>query len=137
YAEVNGDAAVGADYLNRALRVVELSKAEWRRMDPRTQALTEAAAAALNTYLQRSGTRPRLIEHFEPWHFVAYARFATYQLFVFNRAGISAQEIASRSGEMLSAANFEVGSLAPAMLSAVADAQAQAGSNTWSLAPSR
>jgi penicillin amidase len=137
YAEVNGEAAVGADYLNRALRVVELSKAEWRQMDERTRSLTQAAADALNTYVERSGTQPRLIEHFEPWHFVAYARFATYQLFVFNRAGIRPEEIAARSHDMLSAASFQAGSLAPVAVNAVADAQAQAGSNTWSLAPSR
>ena len=45
YAEINGEAALGADYLNRALRVVELSKAEWERMDERPRALTRAAAA--------------------------------------------------------------------------------------------
>ena len=137
YAEVNGEAAVGADYLNRALRLVTLSKAEWKRMDQRTRALTQAAADGLNTYLERSGTRPRLIEHFEPWHFVAYARFATYQLFIFNRAGIRPAEIAERSRNMLTAASFEAGSLAPVARSAVADAQSRAGSNTWALAPSR
>jgi acyl-homoserine-lactone acylase len=137
YAEINGEAAVGADYLNRALRVVELSRAEWQQMDERTRALTRAAADGLNAYVERSGTRPRLIEHFEPWHFVAYARFATFQLFVFNRAGIRPEEIARRSDNMLTAASFEAGSLAPVARSAVADAQAQAGSNTWALAPSR
>jgi len=137
YAEVNGERAVGADYLNRALRVVELSKAEWQQMGPEAQAQTRAAAAALNTYVERSGTKPRLIEHFEPWHFVAYARFATYQLFVFNRADIKPQEIAARSRDMLTAANFEAGSLAPVARNAVADAQAQAGSNAWAVAPSR
>ena len=137
YAEVNGEAAVAADYLNRALRVVALSKAEWQRMDDRTKALTRAAAAGLNAYLRRSGAEPRLIRHFEPWHFVAYARFATYQLFVFNRAGIKPDEIIARSRDMLTAASFQAGSLAPVARSAVADAQAQAGSNTWALAPSR
>ncbi|MEQ8857437.1 MAG: penicillin acylase family protein [Pseudomonadales bacterium] len=137
YAEVNGEAALGADYLNRALRVVELSRAEWQRMDPHAQALTRAAAAGLNAWVADSGTRPRLIERFEPWHFVAYARFATYQLFVFNRAGIRPDEIAARSDATLTAASFEAGSLAPVARNAVADAQAQAGSNTWAVAPSR
>tara|TARA_Y100001933_G_C18987395_1_gene559065 strand:+ start:61 stop:2220 length:2160 start_codon:yes stop_codon:yes gene_type:complete len=137
YAEINGEAALGADYLNRALRVVELSKAEWERMDERPRALTRAAAAALNAYVERTGTEPRLIEHFEPWHFVAYARFATYQLFIFNRAGIRAEEIAARARETLTTASFQAGSLAPVAVSAVADAQAHAGSNTWAIAPSR
>lgn len=137
YAEVNGERAVGADYLNRALRVVELSKAEWQQMSPESQTLTRAAAAALNAYVERSGTEPRLIERFEPWHFVAYARFATYQLFVFNRAGIEPEEIAARSHDMLTAANFQSGSLAPVARHAVTDAQARTGSNAWAVAPSR
>jgi acyl-homoserine-lactone acylase len=137
YAEVMGEGALGADYLNRALRVVELSKSEWEHMDARHQALIQAGADALNAYLRDSGTEPRVIERFEPWHFIAQARFSVYQLFVFNRAGIRSDEIARRSGEMLFAANFTEGSLAPIALSAVADAQLHAGSNAWSLAPAR
>jgi acyl-homoserine-lactone acylase len=137
YAEVMGEGALGADYLNRALRVVELSMAEWERMDPQHQMLIRAAADALNAYLQDSGADPRLIDHFEPWHFLAYSRFSVYQLFVFNRAGIRPEEITRRSAGMLVAANFTEGSLAPVALSAVADAQSHAGSNAWSLAPAR
>jgi acyl-homoserine-lactone acylase len=137
YAEINGEAAVGADYLNRALRVVELSKAEWNNLSPQQQALTRAAAAGLNAYLEQTGTKPRLIEQFEPWHFTAYARFATYQLFVFNRSGIQPAEIAARSQRMLNSASFGAGSLAPIARNAVADAQSRAGSNAWAVAPSR
>lgn len=68
---------------------------------------------------------------------VVFGYLATYQLFVFNRAGIQPEEIAAHAGASLSAASFQHGTLAPVALSAVADANARAGSNTWALAPSR
>lgn len=137
YAEVMGEAGVAADYLNRALEVVTLSKAEWEGLTPEMKALTVAGAAGVNAWLKDSGHKPRLIKHFEPWHFSAYSRFATYQLFIFNRAGIARKEIAAHASTMLSAYHFDAGSLAPIALNRVADAQARAGSNTWAIAPSR
>ena len=143
YAEVMGESAVGSDYLNRAPQVVEISKREWQDLAPATKALTEAAAAGLNQYLKDSGHQPRLIEKFEPWHFLAHSRYSTYQLFVFNRARIAREEIAGLSAmqqlaaSQISAAQLLAGSLAPAAKSAVADAQAHAGSNTWAIAPHR
>lgn len=137
YAEVVGDAGVGADYLNRALRVVELSQQEWQTLPTDSRAILAAAAAGLNQYLADSGEAPRLITRFEPWHFIALSRFSQYQLFVFNRAGISNAEIASQASGALALHEFDQGSLALAARSAVADAQAQAGSNTWALAPAR
>ncbi|NOX52664.1 MAG: hypothetical protein GXP16_19340 [Gammaproteobacteria bacterium] len=137
YAEVVGEAGIGADYLNRALQVVSLSKAEWASLNQDTRALTHAAAAALNQYLADSGTTPRLIKKFEPWHILAYSRFSQYQLFVFNRAGIKNQEISTQAELMLADNSFDQGSLALAARNAVADAQAHAGSNTWAVAPTR
>lgn len=145
YAEVNGEAALGADWLNRALRIVEVSKAEWAALPPDARMLTEAAADALNDYVKRTGIKPRVIEQFEPWHFTAFSRFSVYQLFIFNRTGIKPDEIAAfanstRSQDVsagLSRRNFGVGTLAAATDSLLADAQTQAGSNTWAIAPSR
>lgn len=137
YAEVMGETALAADYLNRALRIADLSRVEWQGLDPATRALTEAAAQGLNQYLADSGTTPRLIKKFEPWHFVAASRFSTYQLFVFNRARIKNDEVAAFAGQLKLAQHFAAGSLALAARNAVADAQAHAGSNTWAIAPSR
>ena len=137
YAEVVGEQGLGADYVNRALGIVARSKAEWVRMDPEVQDLTRAAAAGVNHYLADSGTKPRLLTRFEPWFFVAYSRFATYQLFIFNRSGISADEITAFTQAQLHTAHFAAGSVAPRMASAVADAQAVSGSNAWAVAPSR
>jgi acyl-homoserine-lactone acylase len=137
YAEVVGEAGVAADYLNRALQVVKLARQEWTQLTPAARKLTVAAAQALNTYLTNSGTETRLIDHFEPWHFLAYSRFSQYQLFVFNRTGISNDEIAQQASQQLAQQNFGLGSLALASRNAVADAQAHAGSNTWAIGPSR
>ena len=37
--------------------------------------------------------KPRLITRFEPWHLLAFGRFAQYQLFIYRRAGIRDAEI--------------------------------------------
>ena len=137
YAEVVGEAGVAADYLNRALRVVELSQQEWQGLSPEIKELTIAGARGLNQYLKDSGTTPRLITKFEPWHFLALSRYSLYQLFVFTNAQISNEEIGARVAGQLTALHFREGSLALAAHSAVADAQAHAGSNAWAIAPSR
>ncbi len=142
YAEVNGESALGADWLNRALRIVELSRAEWDVLPAEPKALTVAAASALNDFVLRTGTKARLIERFEPWHFTAFARFSTYQLFIFNRTGIKSEEIVAmaktgQTSAALSTRNFRLGTLAAREEQLLADAQAIAGSNTWAIAPSR
>ncbi|MEM7217236.1 MAG: penicillin acylase family protein [Pseudomonadota bacterium] len=137
YAEVMGESALGSDYLNRALEVVTVSKAEWERLSPAAKAITEAAAAGLNQYLADSDETPRLIERFEPWHFLAHSRYSTYQLFVFGRAGIANEEIGALVQGQLLAHHLHGGSLAHPRASVAADALAQAGSNTWAIAPSR
>ena len=68
---------------------------------------------------------------------MAISRFSQYQLFVFNRAGVKADEIGAFAQGQLVAQHFLKGSMAPAVASVVADAQAHAGSNTWAIAPSR
>ena len=137
YAEVMGESAVGSDYLNRALEVVQLSKDEWQTLAPEAKAITIAAAAGLNQYLKDSGHTPRLITRFEPWHFLAHSRYSTYQLFVFNRARIQGEEIAALAAAQLAANQLQTGSLATPQHNAVADALAHAGSNTWAIAPHR
>ncbi len=147
YAEVNGESALGADWLNRAMRISELSRAEWDALPAEPKALTVAAAAALNDFVLRAGTKSRLIEKFEPWHFTAFSRFSAYQLFIFNRVGIKPEEIAAfaQSGQVqsgqsstaLSRLNFRMGTLAAREEQLLAEAQTTAGSNTWAIAPSR
>lgn len=137
YAETVGEAGVASDYLNRALRIVPLAKAELDQQPPAMRKMLQAASSALNQYLADSGTTPRLIKQFEPWHFLAYSRFSVYQLFIFNQSGISNEEITAHAGGALTAAHFESGSRALAARNAVADALAHAGSNSWAIAPER
>ncbi|MBM4202797.1 MAG: hypothetical protein FJ194_01425 [Gammaproteobacteria bacterium] len=138
-AEVYGAGSVAADWLNRALRIPELSHEEWMSLPSEAQALTSAAAAALNDYVKRTGTKPRLIERFYPWHFVAFSRFSVYQLFIFNRAGLKPEEIAAvmaisgKADEAPSPATIRTA----AFNQALDAAYEQAGSNTWAIAPSR
>lgn len=138
YAEVMGEAALGADYLNRALRVVAVSKQEWQALPPQAKAITVAAAKGVNQYLEDTGHKPRLIEKFEPWHFLAHSRYSLYQLFIFSRARIANTEIAARAeSQLLASTHFSQGSLALADTNAVADAIAHAGSNSWAIGPER
>ncbi len=140
-AEINGESALGADLLNRALEIPRLSKEEWQRSSAEIQELTRAAADGLNFYLATSGTQPRLISEFEPWHFMAFSRFATYQLFVFGRAGIRAAEMAAMAEPIEQAADAAV-SLPDADWFRQVDELAQlsesvVGSNTWAVSPER
>ncbi len=137
-AEVNGEAALAADWLNRALRIPEISHAEWETLPSEIQALTIASARALNDHVKRTGVKPRLIERFEPWHFVAFSRFSVYQLFIFNRAGLKSEEIGAvmQMSAALSSPQSKVPQL-DASAFRLDPAYAQAGSNTWAIAPSR
>ena len=141
-AEVYGEAGLAGDLLNRALEIVPLSKAEWERTDPEIRSLCEAAAAGLNWFLDtHPEVKPRLIERFEPWHPIAFSRFAVYQLFVFGRAGIRAEEMASMATPVERAASLEVPDfadwLAQRESSLAAQGQAAAGSNMWAVSPER
>lgn len=86
-AEVEGTAKLDSDLVNRALRIVELSKAEYAAMSQPMKELCQAAVDGLNYYLARNPqVRPRLITRFEPWQAIAFGRFAQYQLFIYKRA---------------------------------------------------
>lgn len=150
-AEVRGEGALAADLLNRALEIPRLSQEEYERADERIQELCRAAAAGLNHYLASDREQPRLLEHFEPWHFMAFSRFAVYQLFVFNRAGIRPAEILDVVERIdVPAAAAMVRSTPPPPTEPVeplervesqadlaAAGQLAAGSNMWAVSPGR
>ncbi|MFV2070739.1 MAG: penicillin acylase family protein, partial [Pirellulales bacterium] len=67
--------------LNRAFEVVPRSKADFAGLDAATRLLCEAFSEGLNYYLQcHPQVRPRLIDHFEPWHVLAFHRQITLEL---------------------------------------------------------
>ncbi len=88
-SEVYGPQMLNADLVNRALGIVEISKAEYPKLNRRMQEICRATADGLNYFIEKNPqVKPRLITKFEPWHLLAFGRFAQYQLFIYRRAGI-------------------------------------------------
>ncbi len=75
YCEVHGIRGLNSDLLNHAFQVVEQSRQHFLELPPQTRALASAYATGLNFYLAtHPNVKPRLIQHFEPWHPVAWRR---------------------------------------------------------------
>jgi acyl-homoserine-lactone acylase len=93
-AEVHGESALPEDFLNRALRITELSISEYQRANQRTRELLEAASQGLNYFLESNPqVRPQLLTRFEPWHILALNRYMLYQVFIFNTTGLRLEEL--------------------------------------------
>jgi acyl-homoserine-lactone acylase len=93
-SEVYGEAGLTDDLLNRALEIPRLSQEEYQRADPRIKSICQATADGLNYYLAtHPQVKPRLIKHFEPWHPIAFGRYALYQLFIYRKSGLRPQQI--------------------------------------------
>src|SRR6185369_1336432 len=78
-----------SDLLNRAFEIVPHAQASYAALDPKLQKLYQAFAAGLNYYVATHPLlRPRLIEHFEPWHVLAFGRQMILEL-CFRYTGLS------------------------------------------------
>jgi len=111
-SEIYGAATLDDDLLVRALELSRLSKAEYEHSSPRIRSILDALADGLNYYLAKNPqVHPRLIRHFEPWHALAFGRFALYHQFLFGRTGL-------KSADMQDAAERQ-------------------GSNMWAVSPSK
>ncbi|MEP7271463.1 MAG: acylase [Acidobacteriota bacterium] len=134
-SEVYGERMLEADLLNRALEIAEISRAEYPKLDSQMHSICEAAADGLNYFLEKNPqVKPRLITKFEPWHVLAFGRFAQYQLFIYRRAGIREAEIRSAAVEVK--ANGLTSLLPPLERDAVAESSLFdeiVGSNTWAI----
>ena len=116
-SEVYGESTLSDDLLNRALEIPKLSEAEYNRSSQQMKAMCDAAADGLNYFLARNpDVKPRLLTHFEPWHVLAFGRFAVYQLFIFGKSGIKVQELRTAAPEQL---------------------ESPTGSNMWAISPSK
>ncbi len=135
-AEVHGESALAGDMLNRALEITKLAQAEYQRTKPRIRALADAVANGLNYFLAtNTQTKPRLITKFEGWMVYAFGRFTLYQLFIFGKSGLRADEIKT--------AVTEVGSDTPAGSQKISQSSAEenedwqpepvTGSNMWAV----
>jgi len=100
--EVHGSESLLEDWLNRSLRVEELSRREYDGSDPALRELLRAFAAGLNFYLENHPeVRPRLLSRFEPWYPLALIRFLYYERGFLYDAGLP--ETAFRGGMLRSA----------------------------------
>jgi acyl-homoserine-lactone acylase len=114
-SEVYGERTLDDDLLVHALEIPGLSRAEYDRASPRTRAVLGAFADGLNFFLEHNPqAKPRLITRFEPWHLLAFSRYAIYHLFLYGQTGLSSSEIHKASREAV-----------------------PAGSNMWAVAPAR
>ncbi len=95
-SEVYGARTLDDDQLVRALEIPRLAKAEYDRSSPRSKDLLQASIDGLNYFLQRNPqVKPRLITKFEPWHILAFNRYALYYQFIYRRSGLRPEEIKS------------------------------------------
>src|SRR5580700_9231195 len=111
-SEVYGKKTLDDDLVIRTLEIPRLAKAEYEHTEAPVRALMDAFAGGINYYLERHPqVHPRLIAHFEPWHMLAFNRYALYYLFLYGETGIPKEDI-----------------------SKMADQQ---GSNMWAIRPSK
>ncbi|QQS46213.1 MAG: penicillin acylase family protein [Acidobacteriota bacterium] len=152
-SEVYGARTLNADLVNRALGIVEISKAEYPKLNARMQEICRATADGLNYFIEKNPqVKPRLITKFEPWHLLAFGRFAQYQLFIYRRSGIRDAEIRTAvkevradgtTGPVEEAMKMPADNIreeAASLIDGLFDAQAEAamiGSNTWAITPAR
>lgn len=131
-AEVHGETALLDDWVNRALEITRLSIEEYQVSDREVRALLEGYVDGLNQYLvDHPEVEPRLIDHFEPWHPLAFIRYLYYQRGFLGAAGI-------RRSDMRAA--FQQSTGREAQLAAVLPEDSlpsEIGSNSWAIAPSK
>src|SRR5258706_8923203 len=114
-AEVHGEKQLNQDLLNRSLEITRLSKAEYDRLSPRMKEMCQAAADGLNYFLKRHPeVKPRLITRFEPWHPLAFNRYALYQLFIVRQTGLDLPELRTAASD---------------------EGESPIGSNMWAISP--
>jgi acyl-homoserine lactone acylase PvdQ len=88
-AEVHGQETLVDDWLSRALEIVRLSIEEYDSADGSLRAVLEGYVGGLNYYVaSHRGVETRLIDHFEPWHPLAFICYLYYQRGFLGAAGI-------------------------------------------------
>ncbi len=141
-SELYGEKSLEADLINRTLEITKISQDEYPKLNKITREICDATADGLNYYLQtHPEVKPRLITKFEPWHVLAFGRFAQYQLFIYRRPGVRESEIRTAVQEVK--ANGQVGALPPPSTEKLIAEAANiwdsgvVGSNSWAASPSK
>jgi penicillin amidase len=135
--------ALDSDIINGQLGIARLAEEDYKKLGKQMQEICRATADGLNYFLEKNPqVKPRLITRFEPWHLLAFGRFAQYQLFVFRRLGFRPNELRASVQEVK--AGGKITQLAPLPPEQeeemIADAQTEAaliGSNTWAVTPKK
>ncbi|NOT63002.1 MAG: penicillin acylase family protein [Acidobacteria bacterium] len=92
-AEVYGEKHLVDDLTNRALEITRLSQEEYAKLGPAMKEACQATADGYNYYVAKNPqAKPRLLTQLEPWHVIAFGRFAQYQLFIYKREKIKDSE---------------------------------------------
>jgi acyl-homoserine-lactone acylase len=141
-SEVYGEPSLNADLTNRALEIVKISQSEYSKLSPQMKEICQATADGLNYFLEKNPqVKPRLITKFEPWHLLAFGRYAQYQLFIYRQSGVRDAEIRAAVQEVK--ANGMTGYLPKSTGIAIDDkaeeawSAGQVGSNTWAISPAK
>ncbi len=137
-AEVYGEKRLADDLTNRALEITRYSQEEYAKLGPAMKEVCQAAADGYNYYVAKNPqAKPRLLTQLEPWHVIAFGRFAQYQLFIYKREKIKDSETMAAISELK--ANGATSRYQPQNPSDIAENDAQTdvwsaglvGSNTW------
>jgi acyl-homoserine-lactone acylase len=137
-SEVYGQKSLAADITNRALEIGSTSQADYAKLSGSMKEICQATADGLNYFLEKNPqVKPRLITRFEPWHLLAFGRFAQYQLFIYKRNGLKDAETLAAIPEVK--ANGTTGYLHIPTNDRVEAGMGDdvIGSNMWALSPSK
>ena len=116
-AEVEGYTAIDDDYLIKAFKIPHLAKEEYTNLNSKIRLLFDGYAAGLNFYLQtHPEIKPKLINHFEPWHLVAV------EYWMWGTLGLEQTELSEADVR----AYLKIGIQEPLL-----------GSNMWAIGPHR
>ncbi|MGH9800280.1 MAG: penicillin acylase family protein [Blastocatellia bacterium] len=90
----NAGRPLESDLINRQFEINRLAQADYSKLSKQAKDICDAAADGLNYFLEKNPqVKPILITKFEPWHLLAFNRFAQYQLFIFRRLGLRPNEL--------------------------------------------
>ncbi|MCA9215533.1 MAG: penicillin acylase family protein [Planctomycetales bacterium] len=133
YAEVYGESGVRSDMLNRAFEVGTRSKADFEKFSEENRTLGIAFTAGINWYLQHNPhTKPRLIQHFEPWMILAVDRHLLLD-FSYGHTHVGRPKALFDTEAELKAS----AATSPNIDSLAAAARDAIGSNAWAIGPSK
>ena len=115
YAEIQGERGLANDILHRTFEIDSRSRRAYEQLDDEMKAICVGFTDGINFYLsQHPEIKPRLIDHYQPWHLIAFDRFIMLS-FVYGKSH-APRPSAPRQGKLESSL---------------------IGSNQWAIGPSK